>query len=179
MICAQLCPGFLGVYVGGSSRRSEETVESIESRLSVRWLLWYYEGHTLCFANLDELVTSLLCFLHDIIDQFHNTWDKKITRFRTTIFIPCDKMFDKGGVSSDSSVDLSRRDFWAMMYYGYCQGKSFQECFQSLKHCFGDQSPPKASVLRWFSQLHVWSENVGRRWPLWSNDNDRYPSKRL
>ena len=74
------------------------------------------------FCNLDELMTSLLCFLHYI-------------------------------VSSASSVDLSRRDFRTMMYYDYYQGKSFQECFQSLKHCFGDQSPSKATVFRWFRQF--------------------------
>ena len=39
------------------------------------------------------------------------------------------------------------------MYYHYCQGKSFQECFQSLKHCFGDQSPSKTTVIRWFRQF--------------------------
>ena len=58
-------------------------------------------------------------------------------------------MFGKGDMSSASSVDLSRRDFRAMMHYDYCQGKSFQECFQSLKHCFGEQSPSKATVFRW------------------------------
>ena len=36
------------------------------------------------------------------------------------------------------------------MYYDYCQGKSFQECFHSLKHYFGDQSPSKATVFKWF-----------------------------
>ena len=36
------------------------------------------------------------------------------------------------------------------MYYDYCQGKSFHECFQ---HCTGDQSPPKATVFRWFRQF--------------------------
>ena len=56
-------------------------------------------------------------------------------------------------MSSANSVDLSRRDFRAVMYFDYCQGKSFQECFQSLKHCFGDQSPPKAAVFRWFRQF--------------------------
>ena len=40
-----------------------------------------------------------------------------------------------------------------MVYYDYCQGKSFQECFQSLKQCLGDQSPPKATVFRWFGQF--------------------------
>ena len=62
-------------------------------------------------------------------------------------------MSSKVDVSSSSSVDLSRRDFWAMMHYDYCQGKSFQECFQSLKHCFGDQSPPTATVFRWFREF--------------------------
>ena len=62
-------------------------------------------------------------------------------------------MSGKGDMSSASSVDLSRRDFRATMYYDYCQGKSFQECFQSLKHCFGDQSPSKATVFRWFRQF--------------------------
>ena len=31
--------------------------------------------------------------------------------------------------------------------------KYFQECFQSLKHCFGDQYPPKAVAFRWFRQF--------------------------
>ena len=62
-------------------------------------------------------------------------------------------MSGKGDRSSASSVDLSRREFRAMIYYDYCQGKSFQERFQSLKHCFGDQSPSKATVFRWFRQF--------------------------
>ena len=78
---------------------------------------------------------------------------RNFTWFRTTIFIPCDKMSGKGDWSSASSVDLSRRDFGAMMYYHYCQRKYFQECFKSLKHCFGDQSPSKATVFRWFRQF--------------------------
>ena len=39
------------------------------------------------------------------------------------------------------------------MYYDYCKGKSFQECFQSLKHCFCDQSPSEATIFRWFRQF--------------------------
>ena len=39
------------------------------------------------------------------------------------------------------------------MYYSYCQGKSFQECFQSFKHCFGDQSLSRATVFRCFRQF--------------------------
>ena len=40
-----------------------------------------------------------------------------------------------------------------MMYYDFCQEKSFQGCFLNLKHCFGDQSPPKATIVRWFRQF--------------------------
>ena len=62
-------------------------------------------------------------------------------------------MSGKGDGSSASSVDLSRRDFRAMMYYDYCQRKSFQECFQSLKFCFEYQSSSKAAVFWWFRQF--------------------------
>ena len=62
-------------------------------------------------------------------------------------------MTGKGDGSSASNVDLSRREFRAMMYYDCCQGTFFQECFQGLKHCFGDQSPSKATVFRWFRQF--------------------------
>ena len=40
-----------------------------------------------------------------------------------------------------------------MVYYEYCQGKSFQECCESLKYCFGDQSPSEATIIRWFRQF--------------------------
>ena len=40
-----------------------------------------------------------------------------------------------------------------MMYYDYCQGKCFQECYQSLKHRVGDQSPSKATIFRWFRKF--------------------------
>ena len=46
-----------------------------------------------------------------------------------------------------------RRDFQTMVYYNYCRGTSFQECFQSVKTCFSDQLLPKATVFklfRWF-----------------------------
>ena len=78
---------------------------------------------------------------------------ENFTRFRTTILIPYDKMSGKGDGSCASSVDLSRRDFRAMMHYDYCQGKSFQECFQSLTLCLGIKSPSKATVYRWFRQF--------------------------
>ena len=62
-------------------------------------------------------------------------------------------MSGKGDGSSASCVDLSQRNFRALMYYHYCQGKSCQECCQSLKNCSGDRSPYKATVFRWFRQF--------------------------
>ena len=62
-------------------------------------------------------------------------------------------MSGKGDGSSARSVDLLRRDFRIEMYYGYCHGKYFQECFQSLKHLLRDQSPSKATVFRWHRQF--------------------------
>ena len=73
-------------------------------------------------------------------------------------------MSGKGGVSSASSVDLSLRDFFNYgVLYAYCQGKSVQECFQSLKHCLGDQSPHQSHCYQMVQTVHVWSGNVGRR----------------
>ena len=97
-------------------------------------------GAHIMFCKLDEImhhyfvvcITSKTDFV--LLVTTHFIW------FCTTIFIPCDKMSGKGDGLSASSVDLLRSDFRAMMYYDCCQGKSFQECFQSLKHCFGDQS---------------------------------------
>ena len=55
-------------------------------------------------------------------------------------------MSGEGDGSSASSVDLSRRDFRAMMYYDFCLENLFKSTFKVLKHCFGDQSPSKATI---------------------------------
>ena len=39
--------------------------------------------------------------------------------------VPDGKMFGEGGGSPDSTETSSRRDFRAMVYYDYCQGKSY------------------------------------------------------
>ena len=75
-------------------------------------------------------------------------------------------MSGKGDDSSASSVDLLRRDFRAMVYYDFCQGKYVQECFQSLKHCFADQSPSKTTVFSWFRQFMSGKRTL--------EDHDRY-----
>ena len=110
---------------------------------------WSIRGAHILFCKLDELMMLLLCCLHYIRDPNRNACDKK-NWFHTAIIIPWDKMSGKGDGSSASSVDLSWRDFQAMMYYDFCQGRSLQESFQSLKHCLGDKFPSKATVFRWF-----------------------------
>ena len=111
--------------------------------------------------NLDELTTSLLCFcfFFYIIDQFRNTCTKFL--FRATSLIPCDKMFGKGDGSSASNLDLPRRDFRPMMYYDYCQGKSFEECFQSLNTVFWRSIYIQRHCFQVVQTVYVWSENVG------------------
>ena len=59
-------------------------------------------------------------------------------------------MAGKGDGSFASSSGLSRRDFRAMIYYDFKQGKSYQQCHQTLKHGFGDQCPSTATVFRWY-----------------------------
>ena len=96
------------------------------------------------FCNLDELITLLLCFfftLHhrqkillDSVQPFSFHTPK--CPVRVMGLLPAVLSF-REGISS----------------YDYCQGRSFQECFQSLTHCFGDQSPSKATVFRWFRQF--------------------------
>ena len=119
---------------------------------NIRMVAGYTRAHIM-FCNRDELMSSPLCFFYYIIDQFGNTYDKNSYLIPYNHFHSIHKMSSKGDGCFASSVDLSQRDFRAMMYYDYCQGKSFQECFQSLKHCFGDRSPSKATVCRWFRQF--------------------------
>ena len=115
------------------------------------------------FCNLYELMTSLLCFLHYIIDQFRNTCDKKCTWFRTTIFIPCDKIPGKGDVSSASSVDLSRGIFelWCIMTTAR---DFFSRVLSKFKTLFWRLISVQSHCSQAVQTVHVWSVNVGRPW---------------
>ena len=65
-----------------------------------------------------------------------------------------------------ASVNSFRTAISKNMTYDFCQRKSFQECFQSLKHCFGDQSPTKTTVFSWFRQFMSGERTL--------EDHDRY-----
>ena len=98
------------------------------------------------FCNLDELMKSLLCFSHYITDQFCKTCDKRMTWYRTTIFIPCDKMSGEGDGFSASGAEISPRGFRAIMCQRLLPEKCFQECFQSLNTAmFSTGSSPSSS----------------------------------
>ena len=61
-----------------------------------------------------------------------------------------EKMFGKDDGFPNIAETPSQRDLRAMMYYDYHQGKSFQQSFQSLSNCFGDQSPLQFQMHNWY-----------------------------
>ena len=73
--------------------------------------------------------------------------------FLSAKLVPRGKIFGKGEGSPDSADTPSRRDFRAIMYYDYCQEKSFHKCFQSLSDCFGDHSPSWSTVHKWYKEF--------------------------
>lgn len=68
--------------------------------------------------------------------------------------------------SPDANERPSRRDFRAMIYYDYLQGKSFQQSLSSLAQCFGDQSPSRTTVFRWYKEFQFGRTTLA--------DDDRY-----
>ena len=58
-------------------------------------------------------------------------------------------MDGKGDGFRIAAVSLSKRDFRAMIYYDYLQGKDYLQSHQSLLNCFGDKAPSKATIHRW------------------------------
>ena len=66
-------------------------------------------------------------------------------------------------------------EFCAMIYYDYCQGKFFQQCFQSLSGCFVNHSPSWSAVHKWYKELQfcrmMFEDRtiVANQWPLLLN----------
>ena len=87
------------------------------------------------YLNVHNRVTSQQTFLHQHKVKYLHSYDTE--NFLTAKLVSDSKMFDKSYGFPDSAEAPSQRDFCAMMYYDYCQGKSFQQCFQSLSNCFG------------------------------------------
>ena len=135
----------------------QHTVTGSDSKFDLKLL----RGAHFMFCNDD--ITTL--FLQHTIDQFRITSDKNILLDSVQpCFVPCDEVSGKGVRSSASIVDLSRSDFRATMHYDYCQGKHFQECFQSLKHAlFWRSISVQSHCFQLVQTIRVWSENVGRR----------------
>ena len=63
----------------------------------------------------------------------------------------------------------SPRDFLAVMYYDYRQGKSFQQCLQSLSNYFGIHSSSSFTDDKWYKECRLGrttvedSDRCGRR----------------
>ena len=62
----------------------------------------------------------------------------------------------------------------AMLYYDYHQGKFFQQNFQSLSNCLGDQSALRSTVHDWCKEFHFgrtkfeFSNCCGHQQLLWA-----------
>ncbi len=57
-------------------------------------------------------------------------------------------------------MELQKRDFRAMMYLHYRQGKLAVDSFQILHTIFGDQGPSKATIFRWFAAFKIGKTNL-------------------
>ena len=61
-------------------------------------------------------------------------------------------------------MQLERRDFRAMIHYDYSRNLGPKECLDQLTTAFGDLSPDKTTVYRWFNEF---------KWERASIDDDR------
>ena len=95
-------------------------------------------------------MTSLLCLLHYIIDQFSNTCDKQKLLDSVQPFSFHATKCPVRVTGLLPAVLTFREGIFELWCINFCQGKSFQECCQSLKHYFGDQSPSKGTIFGWF-----------------------------
>ncbi len=50
-------------------------------------------------------------------------------------------------------MELEKRDYRAMMYLHYRQGKLALDSYEILNDVFGDQGPSKSTVTRWFAEF--------------------------
>ena len=66
----------------------------------------------------------------------------------------------QGDCSRASIMDLSNRDIRAMILYDLLGGKSYQESFSSLSKCFGERSPTKSTVTKWYRELQCGRQTV-------------------
>ena len=59
----------------------------------------------------------------------------------------------RGDGFREAAVALSDRDYRAMIYYDYLQGKNYLQSHQSLLDCFKDKAPGKTTAFRWFKEF--------------------------
>ena len=70
-------------------------------------------------------------------------------QIRQSNFVPEGDICGQG----DRSRASSNRDFRAIILYDFLGGKPYQECFLSLAICFGDKSPAKSTVTKWYREF--------------------------
>ena len=50
-------------------------------------------------------------------------------------------------------MELTREYFRAIIFYNFKAGLNQEECVQWLQLAFGDESPARATVFRWFKEF--------------------------
>ena len=51
-------------------------------------------------------------------------------------------------------MELSHKNFLAIIYYDFRRGLSRQECIDQLISTFGDEAPSYATVKRWYKKFN-------------------------
>ena len=126
-------------------------------------------GALIMFCNRDEIITSLIFFLY-IGSQssfIAGVTNRMLPDIPYREFIPCNTFPVR--VTGPLSAELTFAKLVpAMMYYNYCWGKSFRECFQSLKTLFLRSVSMNSPRLQVVQTLQVRRGDGGRR-RLWEN----------
>ena len=141
--------------------------------------LFFYQGYMVRggphkFLDVQNLVASQQTFFFFYINTDCNVslvMTQKNILFLFAKLVWDGKVFGKGDSFLDSAETLSWRDFHAVTYHDYRQGKSFQQCFQSLSDCFRNLS------WSWFSTSQV-VQGISFWQSLWPTCNHYYQTNK-
>ena len=141
------------------------------------------------FLDVQNLVTSQQTYFYISQHRLQCFHSCDMIHTKRILFIPAKlvldgNMFGTGISFPNNAKTPSQRDFHVMMphIHNYHQGKSSQQCFQSLSNCFGDLSPLWSTVHMWYKNFssaelrlktvaiaaYLWLLLLNKTWPRWS-----------
>ena len=68
---------------------------------------------------------------------------------------PASNMSGQGDCSCAFTMDLSNRDFRAMILFDFFGGRSYWECFTSSAIFWGEKSPTKSTMIKWYRKFQL------------------------